>query len=207
MVDGRLVIGMSEPAAAPAARAGLRSSTLEDGLRRDGPGVWIRSDLFWALISNRDQVERTDVIAGLLDFARPALEHSQVPEELVAWSVTLGDWHVVFYFSLPAPPAWQKGEHYLETFGALPSYFYVERDRHRPEDDVLVVHERNQEHRLRQINASHSDFPGETPWGYLQRTTGLTLDELVAAIPSGEPTWLIHEGAIVWQPPPSATVN
>jgi len=197
MVGDRLVIGMADAKRAPAARAALMASALEEGLRREGPGPWIRAHRFFALLVHAEHAKPRDVIAAILDFARPALKHSKLPEELVAWSVTVGDWHVVYYYSLPDPHAWQEGEEQMVRFGDLPAYLHVARDEGDPAWDAVVVAEPGDDGALRVINKSHSDFDGETVWGLVERTTGLTLEALQQAIGRGEPSWLVHMRTVV----------
>lgn len=83
------------------------------------------------------QVSTHTVLPSLAAFAQPALEHSSIPEEMIAISVGLGDWIVVFFSSLPNPSAWMHGEGHSEPFEdtVVRVVEYVAED---PNGDVFI---------------------------------------------------------------------
>ncbi len=199
---------MTKPyAKAEAARVKLareQADIYENIRRHDGPGRHTTRETFDALIVDARRSSVEDVLVALVDFARPALEHSQLPQEMAAWVSRVGDWHVVFYDSTPSAGSWIEGEHFSERFGELPHYFHVE---HRKKDERFdrLVEWTGEE--LRVLSREHSDYEPffesgtrvdqNDPWRHLHARVGVGLTELRNAIATGEPRWLICRGIIV----------
>lgn len=193
------------------AEAYMEARAFEHKLVEDGPHPWIRPDLFWALMVKDEQAEATAVLASLAAFAEPALEHSQLPEELLAWVVTLKGYHVVFYMSLPAPPSWIEGEHFLEPFPDIATYYHIEHSASDMGSDALVFYDGEKQEQPMCLSSEGNDFgsearmgkDGKKPvdngvWGLLKKRTGISLDELQASIRKGKPVWLVHKCIPVW---------
>ncbi|MGZ3421774.1 MAG: hypothetical protein ACXVEE_28115 [Polyangiales bacterium] len=187
------------------ALARQQADIFENIKRGNGPGREVRREDFWALVVDARVSTLDQVLAALVDFARPALDFSQLPEELFAWTARVGDYHVVFHGSVPSRGSWIEGEHMMERFGSLPAYFHLEHDKNDPRFDRLVEFDGDG---LRIMSVDHSDYDRaffdqgrkvdqNDPWRLLRERTGIGLVELRNAIESGEPRYLVCRRAIV----------
>lgn len=202
------------------AHARQQADIFENIHNHSSPSPQVQRERFRALLVDSGVASLDAVLAALVDFARPALEHSQTPEEMFAWACRAGDHHLVFYGSTPKPGAWMEGEELMERFGTLPAYYHLEHDKKDPRFDRLVEldaddtdtgtdEEGSDDDRpLRLMSTDHSDHgrPPEVgnakldqndPWKLLHERTGLRLTDLRAAIAQGKSFWLICRGVIV----------
>jgi hypothetical protein len=184
-------------------RAREQADVFEAKLARNGPGSQTSAGRFDALLVRTDTpIEK--VLAALIDFARPALEHSELPDELWSWVAEIPGWHVVFYGGSPESRQWIEGEHLVERIGDLTSYVHIEHDQKRPAfDRVLMVQEdfkvicRDENDFERAPDVAAKQLHRRDPWRLLEELTGVGLLALRAAIASAKPVYLICRHCIV----------
>lgn len=176
---------------------------LEAMMRREQPGSWARPGGFCLLAAPAKHSAR-EVIESLAAFVSAFLDFSKLPQEMMTWTVTFRGWHLVFYFSIPRPHVWMEGEHMSDELQDLDRYLFM--DFWGPESESLVEWDGTK------LDVYH---PGSVPpnrslpkrYGVtakrpvpalFQAITGISLAELEAAIPHGEPWWIVHNRSMLF---------
>lgn len=90
---------------------------------------------YWCLIVPTT-TNVSDALNALADYAKPAIEHSQVPEQMWAWVTRTDNWIVCFHESLPHMASWVDGEHHQEPMD-LDAYFLVIHNNQGQFDELI----------------------------------------------------------------------
>jgi hypothetical protein len=195
-----------EDEAASRLKLARQQADIFERIRRvQGPGRGTTRERFDALMVHESIATVDQVLEALVEFARPALNHSQLPQEMAAWIARVDEWHVVFYSSTPLAGSWIECEHMSERFAELSRYYHLEHNAKELQFDRLVewngasllVCSRDGCDIGRPFFDGGKRIDRNDPWRYLEERTSVGLSRIRAAIEGGEPRWLICRGLIV----------